>query len=88
MPCIPSARVLTGLYPEAKAAIVTELVNQEVILLATKMPLVPRHEDAVQPLDRSNIAVWVWFQLSAFAVGVVQMTGDGNMAYEGLGPFY
>ena len=26
-----------------------------------------RHVAAVQPLDRANIAVWVWFQLSACA---------------------
>ena len=47
-----------------------------------------RHEAAIQPCDQSNIAIWVWFQFSTFAEGVVQMTGEDNIAYEGLGPFY
>lgn len=36
----PDARVITILYPEAKATVVSELVNKEVILLATKILLV------------------------------------------------
>ena len=36
MPCIPSARVITILYPEAKATIVTEFVNKEISSLTTK----------------------------------------------------
>ena len=34
------ARDITILYPEAMATIVTEFVNQEVILLATQLSLV------------------------------------------------
>ena len=70
------------------ATILTELVNQEVVLLATKMPLVFAMKLPFQPLDRANIAAWVWFRFSAFAVSVVQMTGKDNMTYKGLGSFY
>ena len=58
MPCISSA-CYNHLNPEAKSTIVAKLVNQEIILLATKDAACARHEAAVQPLDRSNIAVWV-----------------------------
>ena len=68
MPSIPSARVITGLYPEAKTTIATELVSQEVTLLATKMPFCGRHEAAVQLLDR---AVCRCGFSSPFAMGVV-----------------
>ena len=77
----------TGLYPEAKAAIVTELVNQEVNLLATKMPLVLTMK---LPFSRSIDQTCRVGVVSALrvAVGVVQMTGEDNTAYEGLDPFY
>ena len=74
MPCIPTALVITILYPGAEATIATELVNREVILLATKMPLVLAMK---LPFSRL-IDVWVWFRLSLCAVGVVQRTSEGT----------
>ena len=71
MPCIPSARVITILYPEAKATIVTEFVNTEISSLATKMMKVARRlcrEAVVSEADarrRSSKSVWVWFQVAS-----------------------
>ena len=92
MLCIANAHVITTLYPKAKATIVTELVNQEDILLATikallvlamKLPLL------LYAIDQTLCG----YGFSAlFAVGVVKRTGQimfrGIKACKGLGPFY
>ena len=67
-------------YPEAKATIVTELLNQEVVLLATKMPLVLAMKlPFSRSIDRTS-PYGCGFSSPRLLEGVVQMTAEDNIA--------